>query len=283
MKDRAAPKTQSPRVLPGPGACDTHIHFFTADAPRADTARKPLPPPVGPSDYAALQSRLGLTRAVLVQPTHYGTDNSVQLDAMAQMGTAARMVATIAPETSTKTLEALHRRGVRGARFFLLEGGAVAAKELIHVAHQIAPLGWHVEVQINGSDLPDLAPTLCALPCPVVIAHIGRFTPPVPVCDPAFQCLLRLVAEGLWVKISAPYVNSRSGTPAYADVAAQARALIAQNPDRMLWASNWPHTNNAVAPDEAHLLDLLHSWCDDDTDRYQAILSANPARLYGFV
>ncbi|UWR16429.1 amidohydrolase [Sulfitobacter sp. M368] len=274
--------TETLRLRPDAGACDTHIHFFAAGVKRAKSAQKPLPPPCGRSEYTKVQEALGLSRAVLVQPTHYGQDNSVQLGAVAQFDGNARMVAVVSPDVSDAQLHDLHQRGVRGLRYFLLDGGAVTRDGLVQTAQRIAPLGWHIEIQVNGRELPDLVSTLCALPCDVVIAHIGRFLPPVKVTHHAFRTLLTLVDAGAWVKISAPYVNSRSGGPDFEDVAAEARALIAHAPGRMLWASNWPHTNDVPAPSETHLLNLLLDWCNEDPETYNRILCANPAQLYGF-
>lgn len=270
------------RLRPDAGACDTHIHFFAPGAKRAKSARKPLPPPCGLREYTKVQAALGLSRAVLIQPTHYGEDNAVQLAAVSQFEGAARMVAVAAPDVTDAQLHDLHQRGVRGLRYFLLDGGAVAREGLAQTAQRIAPLGWHIEIQVNGRELPDLVPTLCALPCEVVIAHIGRFLPPVKTTHRAFKALLTLVDAGAWVKISAPYVNSRSGAPDFDDVGDEARALITHASGRMLWASNWPHTNDAAAPSETHLLNLLLDWCNDDPQTYNRILCANPAHLYGF-
>jgi D-galactarolactone isomerase len=97
------------------------------------------------------------------------------------------------------------------------------------------------------------------------------------------QALLRLLESGrVWVKLSAPYETSKAGPPDYADVAALARPLLAAAPERMLWASNWPHLGKlADPPDDAMLLDVLLHWCPDERVR-KHILVDNPARLYGF-
>jgi predicted TIM-barrel fold metal-dependent hydrolase len=61
-----------------------------------------------------------------------------------------------------------------------------------------------------------------------------------------------------------------------------ARALIAANPDRMLWATDWPHPNKFVEqPNDADLLEQLESWAPDE-DMRRRILVDNPTALYGF-
>jgi D-galactarolactone isomerase len=103
---------------------------------------------------------------------------------------------------------------------------------------------------------------------------------PVPVDHAAFRCLQRLVDKGAYVKLSAPYESSRLGPPGFDDVAPLAKALVRQAPERMLWASNWPHPGKAPQ-DEAALLDLLLDWAPEEADR-RRILVDNPARLYRF-
>ena len=67
------------------------------------------------------------------------------------------------------------------------------------------------------------------------------------------------------------------------DVGRLARALVAAAPERMLWASNWPHpsTREDEKPDEVELLELLLDWAPSDAVR-RRILVDNPASLYGF-
>ncbi len=84
------------------------------------------------------------------------------------------------------------------------------------------------------------------------------------------------------MKLSAPYESiSRDGPPRYRDVGALAKALVSQAPERMLWASNWPHPGQSYVPDDADMLDLMLDWAPDDTTR-RKILADNPAALYGF-
>ncbi len=84
------------------------------------------------------------------------------------------------------------------------------------------------------------------------------------------------------MKTSAPYETSKAGPPLFADVGALAKEIIRTAPERVLWASNWPHPSAPDAkPDDALLLDLLLDWAPDDATR-RRILVDNPAELYGF-
>src|SRR5207237_2407732 len=94
----------------------------------------------------------------------------------------------------------------------------------------------------------------------------------------------RLVAtKHWWLKRSAPYETSKSGAPKYADVGRLAQALVKHAPERMLWASNWPHPSarEPAPPDDAALLELLLDWAPEEKTRHK-ILVDNPAELYGF-
>lgn len=272
-----------PRLVVPSNACDTHVHFFDRRFPEATTATKATPPDVWIDDYRAVQDRLGTRRVVVVQPTTYGLDNSCQVEGVAGLGKDARLVVVVDETATDAELNRLKDHGACGTRFFMLSGGAVPWTALAPVAARIAPLGWHIELQMNGRDLPGRLALLRSLPVPVVIDHIGRFMDPVGIDDPSFITLLKLMETGrFWVKLSAPYVNSRSGAPRFDDVGTLARELVRRFPERMVWASNWPHPGQANHPDEADLLDLLLDWVDSAETRHR-ILVDNPADLYGFV
>lgn len=267
------------RPLP-PGSFDTHMHFYHHSYPSSPDAVL-HPPDATVADYRALQAELGTERVVVVQPTTYGLDNSCQLDAMAELGEAARGIAVIDHTTSAGEIERLDRLGVRGARFHMLPGGAVGWESLEPVAAAIAEFGWHIQLQLNGRELTERVGQLLALPVSVVVDHVGRFMPPVPVGDPAFGALCRLIEEGSGrVKISAPYESSVVGPPDFPDVTPLARTLIDRYPGRMLWATNWPHPGQAAPPTTADLRALLDAWIP--AEHQQTILVDNPAALYGF-
>ena len=174
-------------------------------------------------------------------------------------------------------LEQLTGRGARGARFHMLPGGAVPWEIMPAVAEKIAPFGWHIQLQMNGRDLIDRFDTLVALPTPLVVDHVGRFMPPVDPDDERFSVLLRLLDTGrCWVKLSAPYESAVDPTHQYEAVGRLVHALIEHAPDRMLWATNWPHPGQADPPSLNHLARLAFEWMPDDTTR-RRILVDNPS------
>ena len=274
---------EPPRLKAPAGTCDTHMHFYNSNY--AALPGTPLPADASVEDYRQVMRWLGIERTVIVQPNAYGDDNRLTMDSVAALGAdVARAVVVVKPGVSDEQLDALTKGGARGARIMALHGGTVGLDQLDAVAAKILPFGWHPIVQIDGRNFPDHEAQLLALPGTFVIDHIGKFLEPVAPDHPSFKSLLRLLDTGrCYVKISAPYETSKTGGPAYEDVAALARVLIRAAPDRMLWASNWPHAQAAKFgyPNDAALLDLLLDWAPDET-AIRKMLVDNPARLYGF-
>ncbi len=273
-----------PALEAPPGACDTHMHIFAGDGVYPIARAAVGPKPVGDSAaYAKVAARLGLERCVIVQPTHYGADNRCTLEAIRQRGEAARGVAVVERGIDEIELKRLTGLGIRGVRFQMVPGGMTPWADTDELAARAAAVGWHAQLQLDGRELPDRLAQIKRWPGDLVIDHIGRFHEPVGVDDPAFKVLLDLVQGGrCWVKLSGAYIHSQTGAPDFDDVGGLARALIAEAPERMLWASNWPHPSHPDnPPDDAMLLDTLLDWAPDAANR-QMILVDNPAALYGF-
>ncbi len=271
-----------PKLAAPPGACDTHMHFYDATVPPASGT--PMPGDYTLPMYRALQARLGLERVIIVQPNAYRDDNRVTLDAVGALGGAARAVAVVRAGVADEEIERLTRAGAVAQRIFNLKNGTVPLAEMDEIMARVHPFGWHANIQLDGRDLPQHEAQIKRLPGRFVVDHVGKYLEPVAPGHDAFKSLLRLVDTGrCWVKLSAPYETSRRGAPHYADVGALAKALVRAAPERMLWASNWPHPQeprNAM-PDDADLLDLLLEWAPDEAVR-RKILVDNPAELYGF-
>lgn len=263
------------------GACDCHVHIYEPGYALAPTAT--FTPPDAPlSAYRAVQESLGLRRAVVVQPTGYGFDNACTLAAVAGLGAEARAVVVVPAGVTDAELERLHAVGARGIRFMMLAGGLLSWDVLETLAARVEPLGWHIDLQFDGRDMPQHLERLRRLPGRLVIDHIGKFLGPTTPDDTAFGALRRVLDAGrCWIKLAAPYETSRSGPPTYDDVAPLARVLARNHAERCLWASNWPHPNVMPTPDNQ----ALHDWalvCMGDMQRAQRIFVDNPAALYGF-
>lgn len=273
-----APKLKTP-----PGACDCHMHIFDSRFPLAEKARrKEADAPVG--EYRKAQQRLGLERVVVVQPTAYGRDNRCTLGAISELGAGARGIAVVDTSVTDAELARLTQAGIRGVRFRMLDQPELPWEMLGEMAARIAAFGWHIQFQMDGRYFEEREELLKRLPGTLVIEHIGKFLEPVPPDHPGFRSLARLLDTGrCWVKLSGAYMLSKSGPPRYTDIGALAQALVRHAPERMVWASNWPHPQHrgADAPDDAMLLDLMLDWAPDEKTRNR-ILSENPAKLYGF-
>jgi D-galactarolactone isomerase len=263
------------------GACDTHVHVYDQQYPTSATTVL-TPPDASVADYRAVQAALGLERVVFVQPTTYGLDNRCQLDAVAEVGSRSRAVVVVDDTADDVTIARLSQQGAVGARFHMLPGGAVPWRMLAPVARTIADHGWHVQLQLDGRELPERVDALLDLPTPLVIDHVGRFMPPVEPDDAPFRALLTLIDTGrCWVKLSAPYESTHDGAPHYPTVATLATRLIEHAPERMLWATNWPHPGQADPLTPAQLADIRESWLPTDALRRQVLVD-NPAEVYGF-
>ena len=155
---------------------------------------------------------------------------------------------------------------------------------------RVRPFGWHANIQLDGRELPQYEAQIKRLDGKFVIDHVGKFLEPVAPDHAAFKSLLHLLDTGrCWVKLSAPYETSKTGAPKYEDVGRLAKALVKHAPERMMWASNWPHPSapKDAIPDDADLVDLLAEWAPDDgraagswsTTRKRSMGSA-PARVF---
>lgn len=283
-KDKIDGLGRAPRLKAPPKACETHSHIYGTPEEYPHLAGRKPHVEATLEAYEALLKRLGFERGVIVQPSLYGSDNTCTLRAIAKMGLdRARGVAVTRKDITEKELRQLHDQGMRGLRFYFIVDD-FTRDDIVPMANKVAPLGWHVQVQDDGDWLTELVPTLEKLPCDVVIDHVGRTPAAGGVNDPNFQALLRFLDTGkLWVKISAPYLQSTVGPPTYADVGEKVRALASVRPDRLVWAANWPHPNFAPdnKPEEADCLDPLLDWVPDEAVR-NMILADNPGKLYDF-
>lgn len=263
-------------------AVDCHMHIYDDRFPVAP-GTKLRPPNATVEQYRQLQKRLGIRRNVVVTPSTYGTDNRCTVEALQRFGNDARGIAVVDTSVTDDELHALNGAGVRGIRFNLSYPGATTLEMLAPLAKRIAPMGWHIELVVQGAKLPQLEGHLAALPCPLVIDHIGHVPQPGGAASDALRTVQRLVERGnTWITLSGPYVDSKTGAPGYEDVAPVARALIALAPERMLWGTDWPHpTQTSGKPDDASLIDVIAGWIDRP-EWQRMIFVTNPTRLYGF-
>jgi predicted TIM-barrel fold metal-dependent hydrolase len=279
------------------GAVDTHTHIH------GDPAKFPFfagrvytPEPASPEEMAALHKALHIQRVVIVTPSVYGPDNSATLFGMKARGNDARGVAVIDDKTTESELDALGKAGIRGIRINLATSGVsdpnVGRTRLEKAIERMKSRGWHIQVYADTPVVSAVKDLVAAAPMPVVFDHFGGAQADLGLEQPGFADLLALVKSGkAYVKISGAYRVSKLA-PDYPDAAPFARALIAANPDRIIWGSDWPHPNSSsgkpateLTPlyqiDDGRLLNQLPVWAPDAAIR-KKILVDNPVKLYGF-
>jgi predicted TIM-barrel fold metal-dependent hydrolase len=279
------------------GACDCHTHIFgdPRHFPFA-AGRIYTPEPASVAEMRSLHRALHTERVVLVQPSVYGSDNACTLDAMKQLGRSSRGIAVIDEKTTEAALDDMHRTGIRGIRINLETAGqtdpGIGRQRLQAAIARIKGRRWHIQIYTRLPVIEGMADLVMAAPVPIVFDHFGGAQGSLGVQQRGFETLLKLVRAGkAYVKLSAPY-RSSTQPPDYPDVAPLAKALIAANPERMLWATDWPHPAqipgrkfDEVTPlyhiDDGRVFNLLPRWAPASTQR-RTILVSNPAKLYDF-
>ena len=293
------PGVTSPNVGAPAGACDCHVHVFgpVKRYPFVDE-RAYTPMDALPSDAVSMLFRLGVDRAVLIQPSVYGADNTRLLEAMGELPFESRGVVVISPDADEKTIREMHETGIRGIR---LNGIHWTAEELNdrlsgldRVIDRITDLGWHVEVYLGSQAYPALDKIADRYKIDIVLDHLGGvFTANETIAD-RIEAFKRFKGLGnIWVKLSGLYRIRETG-----EIPERGKDLLqfmaGVMPDRLLWGSDWPHTpdhNNDTSPnpdsrpfqniDAGLLLSDLMKWVDDPRT-VQRILVDNPNALYQF-
>ncbi len=290
----AQPRTPVNFKVPA-GACDCHTHIVgdPAKFPFADP-RPYTPEGASVAEMRSLHRALHTDRVVIVQASFYGADNSCMLDAIKQLGRNARGIAAIRDTTSNAELDDLHRRGIRGIRARLDGAGsdpAVLRRQFKAAVERIRDRPWHVElVTTQLSQIEAIKEEVMASPVPVSI-DLGSQSA-LGAHQPGFDTFLSLVHAGkTYVNVAGPYGVAKQ-EPEYPDAAPSVKALIAANPQRITWGTNWPHVSRLagkkvteITPglpvDDALDLNRFAAWTADAV-QLKLILVDNPARLYGF-
>jgi len=277
------------------GACDCHTHIHDPERFPFFSGRVYTPEAALPDEMSRLHKALHIQRVVIVTPSVYGTNNSCTLYGMKARGADARGVAVIDDKTTDNELDALGRAGFKGIRLNLFTVGttdpAIARKQFQNAVKRMKSRNWHVQVNTSLAMIAALKDDFSASPVPVVFDHFCNAQPELGVGHAGFAELVELVRSGkAYVKISI-MAGPRKDYTVFAPLA---KALIAANPERIVWATNWPHPNSVTPPgrkptdltplfqvDDGLVLNQLPLWAPDAGIR-KKILVDNPARLYGF-
>jgi predicted TIM-barrel fold metal-dependent hydrolase len=260
-------------------ATDTHAHVFTRSLPLATRRRYSVDYDATPDRYLAMLSGNGMHRGVLIQPSFLGFDNNYLLAALARAPDRMRGIAALENVTPLAEMNRLAAGGIAGIRLNLLGRGDPDFRTRAWQDHlsAVRALGWQVEVQCEAARLPRLLPALLDADLPIVIDHFGRPDAASAVSDPGFLYLLRQASRGrVHVKMSGAY---RVGEALADRLAPMLRDAF--GPSRLLWGSDWPHTQFESVADPRVARAALDRWIPDPAER-NLILQHNPARLFKF-
>lgn len=258
QQQQQSPEDARPLSRMPPGSWDSHMHIVDAE-------RYPLSPTAiyKPSKHTiaqavAFETSVGASNLVIVQPSIYRYDNSCLLDSLRTLGPSiARGVVAFDPQTtSTTTLQEWHELGVRGVRVNLQSTSqTMSREEMGHVlrkyADMVRSLGWVIQVYVPlemVKTLEEIVPDLGGIR--LCIDHMGSpglsssTSSPDPYSLDGFGSLVRLLQTGnAWVKMSAPYRFSKQDDFTE-DVEHIAKELLRVAPNRVLFATDWPHVSS---------------------------------------
>ncbi len=284
-------KSEPRPVIPGsppapsggrPAGVDTHAHIFRRGLPLA-AGRRYAPDYDAPlGDFLRQLDANGIACGVLVQPSFLGTDNSYLLAALKEQPERLRGIVVVEPTVSADELATLAAAGVVGIRLNLVGANLpdLRVGPWPGFLERLARLDWLVDVQREARDLSLVVTPLLAAGVKVVVDHFGRPDPRLGIEDPGFRSLLAVAAtRRVWVKLSGAYRNGAGAVGEALAAAAADRLLAAFGTDRLLWGSDWPHTQFESVVTYPAVRAQCDRWVPHGGDRL-AILGETPAALY---
>ncbi|KAK8070206.1 hypothetical protein PG994_006822 [Apiospora phragmitis] len=297
------------RALIPRGSWELHMHVLDPRFPLAASAvYRPTHFHTSQDARTFEQDVAGLDGVVIVQPSIYGHDNACTLAALRELGGPQRAHAVVSFDpatTSSETLQGWHALGVRGVRLNLQSGGAAppAVEELEAAirayADAVRPLGWVLQIYASLPTIAKLEPLLAdgadKLGVRFCIDHMGHpnleashssssslaTTVADPYTIPHFAALVRLLRSGnTWVKLSAAYRFSASAD-GFSDAAPVARELLrVAGRDRVVFATDWPHTRFEGLDIRPWIRAVLVDWCRRDVALIERVFRGNAEELW---
>lgn len=286
--DAQMPPASVPPCQKAPqGACDSHVHLVGGPEFPLWDGRVENPAP-GPDFHGWLDlykthlNSLGFDKGVIVHSILYGTDNSVTVQAVKQMGQDFKGVGLLPDDATDAQLNDFAGAGICALRLNYVHGGVLSWEGAKALAPRLADRDMHIQMLLNSHlHVTDIAQDIRQLGVPLVIDHLGWPDLSLGVEDAGFQILLRLLADGhIYLKLSALY---RLCPAPYDQADAFVKAALAANSERCLWGSDWPHLMLADAkmPASNILLDAFDRCCPN-TETRQRVLVDNPNELFSF-
>lgn len=282
------PNPKKPKLKAPPGSWDTHFHVWGPPHLFPYSEKRRYTPPAAPVEhYLKVAKVLGLERGVIVQPSAHGTDTRITLNAIKVSGGKLRGMIRADAKLTPPDIRALHAGGVRGIRIALRRGhGNAFNRDLFdRTVEQLVPVRWPLDLQIDDDSIEPMSDLIRTVPVPVIIDTFGHIDLRKGGLDqPAFRALLALLDTGnVWVKIHGANRFLAWGVP-YEQIVEMARAYIARAPHRILWGTDWPHSEifePGQMPNDGDLIDMLLDYAPD-ADTRKLILADNPEKLFDF-
>ena len=288
------------------GAWDTHHHIFEPKKYPLNAGRHFTPGTATPDDLDTFEKSIGVQNTCIAHGLSYGPDCTSLLDYLDHFKGRSRGICVIEPDAITDDeLDKYHAAGIRSVRLDFFKHQAMddleKQKSLItKTAERIRKWGWSVQIQQPHLEFwAELRRLANEVKVPIVVDHMGlisvRSLSGRDMTDTEQQGLNELhgaMADGnVWVKISAPYRCSDE-KPGYADLEDVVRGFLRANKERVVWGSDWPHTQrhkdrigkDPSKPEEFQKIDnqawieSLSRWCSED--EWTRLWVANPEELY---
>jgi predicted TIM-barrel fold metal-dependent hydrolase len=302
-------------------AWDTHHHIFEPDRFPFAEGRHFTPSRASFEQLKSFEESIGVEHVCIAHGFSYGADCTSLLYYLERFAGHARGICVLDLDTVTnELLDQYHTAGVRSIRLDFFRHNAidsvdVQARLMKQTAERLVQWGkpgWSIQIQQPHLDFwPRLSEVIRQSPIPVVVDHFAL----VPASsyrlndDTAniqsdsflsvderlgLDALCQSLSGGnLWIKISAPYRGSNIA-PEYSDLEWLVRRLVHANPRRVLWGSDWPHTQRhkdrigkSATSEEAFLqidnkawIESLSRWMSEEEWRLMWV--ENPATLYDY-
>jgi predicted TIM-barrel fold metal-dependent hydrolase len=281
------PNPKKPRFALPAGSCDSHFHVYGPPNIFPFTDKRRYTPPAAPVEhYLQVADLLGLQRGVMVQPNVHGFDTAITKDAVEKSSGRLFGMIRADPKLSPEQYRELHQAGVRGIRFNIAHhlGDSFDEEQFFRTVAKVEPLGWPIDLHLDADQLEARGEMIRKVQLPVIIDHMARVRAERGLDHPHCRTLLDIAGlSHVYVKLSgANRIIARGAT--YQQVLPIAKALVARAPDRMIWGTDWPHSDvfePGKMPNDGDLVDMLLDYAPDEGVR-KRILVDNPARLFGF-
>lgn len=257
---------------------DCHVHIFDEAMPTCPTAWTVPDYAFSADDLLAAMAEHGVDYGVISGLSISGGYNDYMIRALRQHRNL-RGTAIVDPPGDFYTLERMAEDGIVGIRLQFARMEVLPdldSFEYRQLLRRVRDLGWHVQVAIEGPQLPGVLDALLASGVDIVIDHFGHPDPDARLACAGFEAMLRAVDQGrCWVKMSGGF--RLPGTAAWRedpdgdlDSMAQeiAAGLVAKvGTDRLLWGSDAPFVGYERRLSYGATLQSFKSWLPDQTKR----------------